>query len=67
MNSSHSWKSGERCRAPGTYRCQNCHYAGRETLKEFQVNVILPMCDSSADKDVTWLLIRPADHATAIA
>jgi len=65
MNSSHSWKSGERCRVTGSYRCQNCHYMGRETLRDFQANAILPMCDSCPDKDVSWLLARPADSAVA--
>ena len=61
MNSSRTWKSGEICRLSGTYRCENCHFAGREVVKQFEAGKILPMCDASPDdKDVTWLLIQQA-------
>jgi hypothetical protein len=67
VNSSRTWKTGEICRVPGTYRCQNCHLAGREVVKEFAAGKILPMCDASPDKDVTWRLLKPAGTITATA
>jgi hypothetical protein len=63
MNSSHTWKSGEKCRVSGTYRCQNCNFMGRETRREFEEGAVLPMCDASPDKDATWHLIRPRAQA----
>ncbi len=57
MNSSRTWKSGERCLVTGTYRCQICHMAGRETVKEFQAGRILPMCDVCPEQDATWRLL----------
>ena len=68
VNSSRTWKTGEMCRVSGTYRCQNCHFAGREVLKEFQAGKVLPMCDVSPDdKDVTWVLLKPAASVKATA
>lgn len=68
MNSSRTWKSGEICRVSGAYRCQNCHLAGREVVKEFEAGKILPMCDASPDdKDVTWRLLKPAESIKATA
>ena len=60
MNSSKTWKSGERVRIAGTYRCQNCHLEGRATTKEFAAGAVLPMCETCPEKDVTWRLVRPA-------
>lgn len=65
MNSSRTWKSGERCRVTGTYRCQNCHLGGRETIREYAAGAILSMCDQCPDKDVTWRLLKPAAGAAA--
>jgi len=60
LNSSRTWKSGEICRIPGLYRCQNCHLAGREFTREFEAGKVFPMCDSCPEKDVTWRLLKPA-------
>ena len=67
MNSSRTWKSGEMCRISGSYRCENCHLAGREMIKEFVAGTILPMCDSCPEKDVTWYLLKPAAAIKATA
>jgi hypothetical protein len=63
MNSSRTWKSGERCRISGTYRCQNCHLGGRDTVQAFEAGRILPMCDQCSDLDVTWMLRQVAPRA----
>ena len=55
-----TWKSGERCRSTGVYRCQQCHLEGRVTLRECAAGVIMPMCDACRDKDAAWRLIRVA-------
>ena len=53
-----TWKSGERCRSAGTYRCQQCHLEGRVTLRECPAGAVMPMCDACRDKDAAWRLIR---------
>ncbi len=65
MNSSKTWKSGELCRLPGTYRCQSCEAEGRQTVKELAAGSILPMCDSCVEKDATWKLIETAGRSAA--
>ncbi len=65
MNSSRTWKSGERCRISGTYRCQICHLAHRDTVVEFEAGRILPMCDVCPEKDTTWRLLRAKDVRAA--
>ena len=67
MNSSRTWKSGERCGVTGTYRCQNCAAAGRETVRNFAQGTILPMCDQSPDSDVTWRLLEAGGKSAATA
>jgi len=67
VNSSRTWKSGEIVRISGTYRCQNCHLAGREMIKEFEAGKIVPMCDSCPEKDVTWRLLKAAVAIKATA
>jgi hypothetical protein len=67
VNSSRTWKTGEICRVSGTYRCQNCHFAGREVVKQFEAGKVLPMCDASPDNDVTWRLIRETGPVKATA
>jgi hypothetical protein len=63
MNSSRTWKSGERCRISGTYRCCNCHLGGRDTVRAFEAGRVLPMCDQCSDRDVTWRLLQTAPRA----
>lgn len=58
MNSSKTWKSGERSLQSGTYRCEVCHLAGRETVRDFEAGIILPMCDACPEKDTTWRLLK---------
>jgi hypothetical protein len=58
MNSSKTWKSGEKCRVTGAYRCEVCHLAGRETAKDFSAGSVLPMCDACPEKDATWRLLK---------
>ena len=67
MNSSRTWKSGEICRIAGTYRCQNCHLAGREMTIQAATGTIFPMCATCPEQDVTWRLIKetPAIRASA--
>jgi hypothetical protein len=65
MNSSRTWKSGERCRESGTYRCQVCHAGGRETIREFQAGAILPMCDACPERDATWVLLAATGRRLA--
>ena len=67
VNSSRTWKSGETCRISGSYRCLNCHLAGREMIREFEAGKIFPMCDSCPEKDVTWRLLKPAAAFKATA
>lgn len=63
MNSSRTWKSGEVCQITGTYRCQNCHAAGRLVIGQFEAGKVLPMCDSCPEKDATWRLLKKAPRA----
>ncbi len=65
MNSSKTWKSGEKCRVTGSYRCEICHLAGRETVKDFRAGAVLPMCDTCPEKDATWRL-QKASAAAAV-
>lgn len=65
MNSSKTWKSGERSARSGTYVCQICHMAGRNTVREFEAGVILPMCDACPEKDTTWRLVKEKARRTA--
>lgn len=58
MNSSKTWKSGERCRISGTYDCRICRLAGRESVRDFEAGSVLPMCDACPEKDTTWWLIK---------
>ena len=67
MNSSKTWKSGEKCRIAGKYRCRNCRSAGRETVQEFQAGAIFPMCEACPQKDVTYHLISASASASADA
>lgn len=64
MNSSRTWKSGERAAEAGLYRCQQCHLEGRTTHVEAAAGSVLPMCSACPEKDATWRLIR-AGAATA--
>lgn len=64
MNSSRTWKSGERVAEAGLYRCQQCHLEGRATVRELPAGAILPLCEACPEKDATWRLIR-AGAATA--
>ena len=63
MNSSRTWKSGERCRIAGSYRCQQCRLEGRETVRVVARGAILPMCDVCPGQEATWMLIREDDAA----
>lgn len=67
MNSSKTWKSGERCVRPGLYRCQQCRLEGRETTRVLQKDAIFPMCDLEPGGDATWRLIRPDAPASRAA
>ena len=58
MNSSRTWKSGEIVRISGTYRCQNCHLAGRDLTLKIEAGKVFPMCGSCPEQDVTWRLIQ---------
>jgi hypothetical protein len=64
MNSSKTWKSGERCVKAGLYRCQQCHLEGRETTRVVQAGAIFPMCEMCPGGDATWRLIRPEAPAS---
>ncbi len=65
LNSSKTWKSGEHCRITGTYRCEICHLAGRDTVREFEAGVILPMCEVCPEKDTTWHLLKAKENRAA--
>jgi hypothetical protein len=65
LNSSKTWKTGERCRIAGLYRCQTCHLEGRNTEKTVAAGTIIPMCDVCPEKETTWKLIREASPAAA--
>jgi len=67
VNSSKTWKSGERCRVAGTYRCAACQLDGRSTERQVSAGAIMPMCDICPEKDATWRLIRPSSPAAAKA
>ena len=58
MNSSKTWKSGERARVSGAYRCEACRLDGRDTVRQCAAGAVLPMCDVCPEKDATWVLIR---------
>jgi hypothetical protein len=64
MNSSRTWKSGERCQVAGSYRCQQCWLEEGDTRRDFTVGQVLPMCDACSQKDATWRLIREAAAAS---
>lgn len=53
-----TWKSGEKARVAGLYRCQQCNLEGRETLRESAAGAVLPMCEVCPEKEATWRLIR---------
>jgi len=63
VNTSMTWKSGERCRIAGLYRCQQCHLEGRDTQRVCAAGSIFPMCDACPGKDATWRLIRASAAA----
>jgi hypothetical protein len=63
VNSSKTWKSGERCQVAGTYRCQQCRLEERETLREMAGGAVLPLCDACPGKDATWRLVRESGGA----
>ncbi len=65
MNSSKTWKSGERCRISGTYFCRNCRSAGRDTTREIREGAIFPMCETCPQKDVTYVPVTSAVSAPA--
>jgi len=65
MNSSRTWKSGEHCRISGTYRCETCHLAGQETVRDFEAKAVLPMCEVGPDKDTTWRLMKTRSNRAA--
>ncbi len=67
MNSSRTWKSGEVARISGTYRCQNCHLAGRELTLSIESGKVFPMCSSCPERDVTWRLIKASSPIRATA
>jgi hypothetical protein len=58
LNSSRTWKSGERCRASGTYRCEICRLAQKDTLRDVEAGAVFPMCDAGPEKDTTWRLVE---------
>jgi hypothetical protein len=65
MNSSKTWKSGERCVKPGVYRCEQCRLEGRDTTRAVQAGAIFPMCELDPGGDATWRLIRPDAPASS--
>jgi hypothetical protein len=65
VNSSKTWKSGERCAVPGVYRCVQCRMEGRETDRQCAAGSVMPMCDVCPEKEATWTLIREAAAAAA--
>ncbi len=67
MNSSRTWKSGEICRISGSYRCQNCHLAGRALALAIEAGKIFPMCGTCPEKDVTWRLMKASAAIRATA
>jgi hypothetical protein len=58
MNSSRTWKSGERCQVAGAYRCEQCRLEGRDTVREMIAGAVLPLCEACPGKDATWRLVR---------
>ena len=44
----------------GSYRCQQCHLEGRQTVRECVSGAVMPMCDVCPEKEATWMLIREA-------
>jgi hypothetical protein len=64
MNSSRTWKSGERCQVAGTYRCQQCRLEERDTRRDMAVGQVFPMCETCSQKDATWRLMRAAAGAS---
>jgi hypothetical protein len=67
VNSSRTWKSGEIARLSGTYRCQNCHLAGRDLTLRIEAGKVFPMCGTCPEKDVTWRLIQESEAIRATA
>ena len=65
MNSSKTWKSGERCVVAGVYRCEQCRLEGRETTRAVQAAAIFPMCDLDPGGDATWRITRPDAPASS--
>lgn len=59
MNSSKTWKSGERCQRPGTYLCRQCRLEGRETVRVLAEGAVFPMCEICPGGDATWRLVTP--------
>lgn len=63
MNSSRTWKSGERCQVAGAYRCEQCRLEGRTTVRDMSAGAILALCEACPGKDATWRLVREVGAA----
>jgi hypothetical protein len=53
------YKAGERCHLTGSYYCENCRRATRETVIQMEGNAIFPLCEHCADLDMGWRLGTP--------
>lgn len=61
VNSSDTFKTGERVLADGEYACLLCGQAGKVTTKSLAKGAIFPFCDGCDTKDATFRLsARPA-------
>ena len=48
----------------GTYRCEICRLANKDTVRDIEAGAVFPMCDVCPEKDTTWRLVRTkADRA----
>jgi hypothetical protein len=50
------FKPGERCHLAGSYACESCRLAKRETVAQVEAKAIFPLCAECTDMDMGWRL-----------
>ncbi len=54
------FKPGERCHLAGSYVCETCRLAGRNTLVQVEAGAIFPLCTECIDMDMGWRRQEPS-------
>ena len=48
------FKPGERCHLAGSYLCETCRLADRNTVVQVEDGAIFPLCPDCTDMDMGW-------------